>query len=536
MCPFEEDDPVALKPKAIKLWYQHEDLKKKSDVLEARVKELEEKLKAKNSKPFKPKSERTPKTAKDTDTSSSETVPEQEPEKNAKVQTGHGPTEQPKLEAVVSDYSDPPKNAAPCTNCGGELQPIEGEFQEREVIDIGPSKPVRVRERRQRFACICGRHEAIADGPLTHMDNGRYTLDFAIHAAIEKYADRNSLEHQTHKLRREGLDIESQTLWDQIDKLAFWTARTTKAIREYLVSQPVLGADETTWKLLGHKGKKAGYHASKVWQMWVAQDEYAAYFINENNHSHVAADKLLKDFRGTLMCDGLSAYKKLSSMRAEQNMPLRLAYCWSHVRRNFWNIKESFKDACGEILQLINRLFFIEQEWKKEPETLSAKRASESSKILEEIGGWVFRTYGQYAPGSGLCEAIRYMGKHWEGLCLFLTNVSVPLHNNASENAIRESVIGRKLYYGSKSVRGCEVAAQMYTMLETAERAGLSPRAYLKISVLRALRGEAPVLAHEVTLPMLMTECGMSEALASAAFFDWHPNTPNRKEAETKLL
>ncbi len=44
-------------------------------------------------------------------------------------------------------------------------------------------------------------------------------------------------------------------------------------------------------------------------------------------------------------------------------------------------------------------------------------------------------------------------------------------------------VVGRKNHYGSRSLRGTEVAALYYTLCETAKLVGVDPRAYL----LRAL-------------------------------------------------
>jgi transposase len=44
-------------------------------------------------------------------------------------------------------------------------------------------------------------------------------------------------------------------------------------------------------------------------------------------------------------------------------------------------------------------------------------------------------------------------------------------------------VVGRKNHYGSRSLRGTQVAALFYTLCETAKLAGVDPHAYL----LRAL-------------------------------------------------
>lgn len=67
----------------------------------------------------------------------------------------------------------------------------------------------------------------------------------------------------------------------------------------------------------------------------------------------------------------------------------------------------------------------------------------------------------------------------------------MPLDNNATERVIRGPVVGRKNHYGSKSRRGTEVAATLYTLLETAKLHGVNPAAYLHAAVLAADRGVA---------------------------------------------
>jgi hypothetical protein len=53
------------------------------------------------------------------------------------------------------------------------------------------------------------------------------------------------------------------------------------------------------------------------------------------------------------------------------------------------------------------------------------------------------------------------------------------LDNNADDWALRRPVVGRKNHYGSRSLRGTQVAALFYTLCETAKLTGIDPHAYL---------------------------------------------------------
>ena len=90
------------------------------------------------------------------------------------------------------------------------------------------------------------------------------------------------------------------------------------------------------------------------------------------------------------------------------------------------------------------------------------------------------------------------MGSLWDGLRVFLDDPLVGLDNNGTERALRGIVVGRKNHYGSRSMRGTEVAAILYTLIESAKLAGVGPQTYLKTAITAALRGQQIPLPHEV--------------------------------------
>jgi transposase len=69
---------------------------------------------------------------------------------------------------------------------------------------------------------------------------------------------------------------------------------------------------------------------------------------------------------------------------------------------------------------------------------------------------------------------------HWQGLTVFVTHPEVPMDNNSAERAIRNPVTGRKNYYGSGSIWSAELAAMMFSQLQTIELWQLNPRHWLQ--------------------------------------------------------
>jgi transposase len=61
-------------------------------------------------------------------------------------------------------------------------------------------------------------------------------------------------------------------------------------------------------------------------------------------------------------------------------------------------------------------------------------------------------------------------------------------------------VVGRKNHYGSKSLRGTQVAALFYTLCESAKRVGVDPHLYLLTATEAALATPGAVTLPDTLL------------------------------------
>ena len=74
------------------------------------------------------------------------------------------------------------------------------------------------------------------------------------------------------------------------------------------------------------------------------------------------ARALLGDYRGILQCDGYAAYKSLAHPGGKRG-PRVLAFCWSHVRRGFYDlVKGGTAPIATEALTRIAALYRIEDD------------------------------------------------------------------------------------------------------------------------------------------------------------------------------
>ena len=452
--------------------------------LALRLAELEQQLATRNKMLFGPSSEKRHKRSKEGTAESS--------------QKGHGPKEQPELRIVEQPVELGDVAQTCCPHCNGTVTEWVGQFEESEEIDVISREFVRKTIRRKKARCECNRTIVTAPVPAKLFPAARYSIAFGAHVVVSKYVDHLPLERQVKMMKRDGLDVESQTLWDYTWAMAQLLKPAHERLLQYVLDKPVVGADETWWRLMGAKSKRDGGDGAKWWVWCVGADDAVCYRL-EDSRSAQAASRLLGEYTGTVMCDGYSSYISLAKSRRQ----FQLAHCWSHVRRKFFELESAFATESKQVLDLIDELFRIETLCVTGPpgdETRAQLRADKSRPIVKQIEQWALSV--QALPESGLRKAIEYMGNMWRGLVLFLDDPAVPLHNNASERALRGPVIGRVNHFGSRSRRGTEAAAILYSLVASAKRAGTEPAAYLDLAARAALGGGVIPLPHEAAVAL----------------------------------
>ena len=125
-----------------------------------------------------------------------------------KAREHFGNTAQPKL-PVIEQVFELDAADTTCPSCGGELAAMKGQFETSEMIDVIEVSYRVVKVKQQKYACKCGSCVETAPGPERAMPGGRYSLDFAIKIAIDKYLDHIPLARQERILRRHDLTVTS---------------------------------------------------------------------------------------------------------------------------------------------------------------------------------------------------------------------------------------------------------------------------------------------------------------------------------------
>jgi transposase len=411
----------------------------------------------------------------------------------AQPQRGHGPTAQPELK--VQEVLLPLDEAdRVCGLCGSGLQEWQGQTEDCEEVTVVERSFVLRRVRRQKYRCHQGCTPVTAPAPPRLIPGGRYSLEFAVYVALMKYGFHLPLARQERLYGREGLQVEAQTLWDQLDALALHLQKSYEALLAEVFCSPLIHADETYWLLLD-KGP------GTKWYAWTVASPDTFFHRILPSRSAATARSVLGDYAGVVLVDGYAAYQTATKSGADGPCPATLAFCWAHVRRKFFEA-QPFAPACEEVLELIGELYAIEADlpgwYALTAEVRQAALAhrlavhqQHSAPVVERIRQWALAQ--RAAPGSAFRKALEYMLKLWDGLTVFLRTPEVPLDNNHVERQMRDMVVGRKNHYGSKSQRGTEVAALFYSLIETARLRGEDPGHYLRRAALAAIENPGTV-------------------------------------------
>lgn len=462
--------------------------------LELEVKVLRERVQAAAAEQFGPsRSERRPR------------PPEDKPRKEKKERARSGPTPQLKLPCV--DVHHPLDEADKiCVKCGGGLREMAGQAEVSELV-VAVERRYRVeRHHRQKYHCGgCG-HIDTALGPMTRLvPGGRYDLSFALQVALDKYLDHLPLERQVRRMKRSGLVVTSQTLWDQLWALYGLLLPTLIALKVQARCADVLHVDETSWRMMG-KGR------SKKWWLWVVRSARAVIFELLPSRGNDAAKVALGDYAGIVVADGYGVYASLEKALEKQGgrqvglngevevLPnYLLAGCWMHARRPLFKAEKS-TDVVSEALDCIGELYAVEALAKErargDPEALLRERRvlreQRSRGLVDGLKRW--RDAQRPLPKSKHAEGVRFLTNHWTTLTRFLDDPRIPLDNGPAERALRGPVVGRNNYRGVRSQRGAEVAAAFFSFFASCEVVGADPAAWLEAAVRKAMDRPGAVL------------------------------------------
>src|SRR3954470_13568251 len=397
---------------------------------------------------------------------------------------GRLPAHLPRIEQVLA----PEATACPC--CQGPLVEIGIDAAERRDV-LPPPSPACV-TKRPKLACRAGPGVVLqAPAPARLVEGGVPTEATVAHVLVSRYADHLPLYRQSQILARQGIEIGREVLADWAGTGAMEFVPVVRRMREILLASARLFADETTMPVLdpGRGKTKKGY----AWAIarddrpWGGADPPAVVFHYAPGRGAEHAKALLAGYQGILQCDGYGAYKTLAAAEGG----ITLAFCWSHVRREFIELaKGKAAPIAQETLQRIAALYAVETELRgKAPDIRRAGRQERSRPLVEALFAWLSAQLVRLPGGSPTAQAIRYALNHHDGLVRFLDDGRIELDNNTVERDIRPICLSRKNALFASGDDGGARWAAVASLVETCKLNGVDLQRYFTNVLTRLVNG-----------------------------------------------
>jgi transposase len=396
---------------------------------------------------------------------------------------GSLPAHLPRVEQVI-DIAD---KICPC--CQGQLHVMGEDVSER--LDMIPAQFRVIVTRRPKYACrACEEVVVQAPAPARLVEGGIPTEATVAHVLVSKYADHLPLYRQAQIYARQGINLDRSTLADWVGKAAFLLRPVHERLFERLKASDKLFADETTAPVLdpGRGRTKTGqlFAYARDDRPWGGIDPPGVAYLYAPDRKAEQPIRHLQGFVGTLQVDGYVGYKAL----AERNA-VSLAFCWSHVRRRFYELAQSGPAPIAtEALARIAQLYHVESEIRgRAADERRAVRQERSRPVIQALEPWLREQLTLISQKTKLAEAIRYALSRWTGLTRFLDDGRIEIDSNVVERAIRPIALNRKNALFAGSDGGAEHWATIASLIESCKLNSVEPHAYLADVIVRIVAG-----------------------------------------------
>jgi transposase len=350
-----------------------------------------------------------------------------------------------------------------------------------EQLDYEPGRFLRRRIIRRKYVHTSDPDHAPIIAPLPEKLQDRSVAGPGLLAQVlvSKYCDHLPLYWQEQIFaQRYKVNLPRQTLARWVELCADWLRPIYEQIRTGVMAGGYVQVDETPVAYLapGHGQTKQGY-------LWTCHKPGGDVFYRwETSRAADCLENLIgRDFKGTLQCDGYSAYRAL----ADRSNGVELSGCWAHVRRKFHDALEQTPGRAGWVMRQIQHLYRIEsalRETKAGPNLRHAIRSHQSRPILKRLHKalLLFKSGRLHLPQSLLGQAVDYALGQWSTLDVYLRDGRIEIDNNLVENAIRPTAVGKKNWLFVGEAGAGQRGAIIYTIIESCRRRNIDPYTYLR--------------------------------------------------------
>lgn len=344
-----------------------------------------------------------------------------------------------------SDTPDFTKDIIPetCLVCGADLSDRESTLAAyRQVIDIPPVRPVVTRYNVFQKVCNCGvcTQSLFPQGVNAPVSYGQGVESLVVYLSVRQLVPYGRLA----EILRDNysLELSQGTIANMLKRFSAKATDSYRLIKQDLLAATVVGADETGAKI---DGKKAWFH------LW--QDILHTYIVCSDNRGSKTIDgEFPFGFPlATLVSDCWAA--QLKTVAGSHQI------CLAHLLRELNYFQEAFSSIWAKELSTL----FTETIALDNRGLVSEKQAKKLNRRLDKLLAEPL----EHSPDKITTFQNRLI-KNRKAVFRFLEHPDIPPTNNASERAIRNITVKRKISGQFKSNWGADAYAVIRSVIDTA--------------------------------------------------------------------
>ena len=428
-----------------------------------------------------------------------------------------------------------------CPSCGTALVDI-GSPDVHEHIDLVRNSLRIIQQAKHKGYCPgCGeshdsngsrkRNILTAPAPQRFIPGGLAGDSLIATSLVDKFFYGLSVTRISKRFSNLGISLSAQNFANWHLRAGSELKPVAQAIKDFILSQPAVNADETRIQVLDEKGRSDTLD-SWMWVICSANaHKPAAYFQYDISRSSDVFKGIVGDYGGYLQADAYVGYQT-----DKQDYRFTLALCAAHLRRKFIDAQKAgayAEDSLGyitldKIISTIGRIYSVDktyrQQWLEEKsiseEEFIKVRRRESLPLLEKLSTWVRGRYDLHVYDEFITEGMNYYLNNEMLFRTYLECAHLNPDNSRAERIIRafSTIRMNTLFAGCPD--GADTLAVMETIIQTANLWDLD------------LYGYVTYLLKEVTRIRSMPEGSVDYS----RFLPWNLSSELRKELEVDSI
>ena len=328
-----------------------------------------------------------------------------------------------------------------CPNCGSKNIDVIGQRHQQQEELPPEIQPVAVDVERDVCRCNKCKLKFLARDGITPVQ-GRFGINLMVLVIFLKFIVRGVLRKTTSFLDASfALKLAPASVQAIIERAAKAGEAEYKALKSKIKRAKLLYIDETSFRVLGLN-----------WWVWAFRSDTDLLLVIRNSRGNNVLEEILgKDYTGTVVCDCWRAYDFLSNATLQR--------CWAHLLRNSADLPgvpgRHFHEKLSELFEQI-----VKFNSKERTNKARQRKYNQLTAQLQKI----IMYYSKYDD----CKAVvKYINFHLESWFTCIKIAGVHPTNNYAEQAIRETVLVRKIIGAFRSEKGTKTYETLASLLAT---------------------------------------------------------------------